>query len=366
MLRQLARLTAPVPVAGPRACAIAVYANAEDSTLAAADAGREGVACVDDAARAVVLLCDLWDATRLPLARAWARSLVDFLHHMQLPDGRFVNFIIDWDGARNEHGRTSFPGGGFWQARGVRGLAKAWLSLGDARARAGMRRGLDVIREARDVPADVRAIHAETVIELLRQGRMPELRGDLERWADELAACRAGEVLLDHPGQNEPHLWGHIQEGVLADASVVLGRDDLLAIARASALAYLRPRIESGFDLPAVEPYGVASAAFGMDRLAAATNEPLFADLGREARAWFHGRNPAGLPVYAAGSGRIQDGIDGRVMNAHAGAESNIVGAQALIDEVIATIPAWLPVVEATFSASVRRRIGVIPAERTA
>jgi hypothetical protein len=40
--------------------------------------------------------------------------------------------------------------------------------------------------------------------------------------------------------RGRPHLWGHVQEAVLADASVVLGRKDLRALAVSSAEAVLR------------------------------------------------------------------------------------------------------------------------------
>lgn len=366
MLQQLARLTAAVTAAGERACAIAVYANAEDRAIAAADIGYEGVACVDDVGRAVVLMADVWEATRIPLVRAWTETLVEFLQYMQLPDGRFVNFVVDWAGRRNDRGPTSFAGGGFWHARGVRGLAKAWLALGDETARDGVVRGLPLIRGARDVPPDVRAIHALMAVELLRAGQFAELRPDLERWADEIASSRAGDVLHDNPDEAEPHLWGHVQEGVLAEAGALLGRPELIRVARASALAYLRPLIESGFDAPTVQPYGVASAVYSVDRLAAITRDAVFDDLARKARSWFHGRNPAGLPICRTGSGRIHDGIDDGVVNAHSGAESNIVGAQALIDEVVAALPSSLPLVEASFAPDVRARLEVLPAARTA
>lgn len=339
MLRQLERLSRPVDGAGPRACAIAVYADATDRAFPAADLGYEGVACVDDAARALVLMLDVWEATRLAQVRAWAESLLDFVLYMQLEDGRFVNFIWDWGGRRNDRGPTSFPGGGFWHARGVRALAKAALVLGDERARNGVLRGLPVIREARDVPADVRSIHALMTVELLRSGRMPEMRPELERWADEIARLRHGDVLQDSPDSITPHLWGHVQEGVLAEAGALLGRSDLIEVARRGARAYLEPRIESGFDEPTVQPYGVASALYSVERLAVITGDERFADLTRKARAWFNGRNPARRPVYDRQDGRVHDGIDDGLLNEHSGAESNIAGAQALIDDVIADAP---------------------------
>ena len=351
MLRQLARLTRPVAAAGENACAIAVYADAADRAFPAADLGFEGVACVDDASRAVVLLLDLWEMTRLPRTLAWARSLLEFLRYMQLDDGRFVNFIVDWRGRRNDRGPTSFAGGGFWHARGIRALAKAWVALEDDVAHEGLRRGLPLVREARDVPSDVRAIHALMAVELLRAGRMPELREDLERWCEAIAALRVGDVLLDNPDESEPHLWGHVQEGVLADAGALLGRDDLVAVARRSADAYLAPLVRSRFDLPTVQPYGVASAVHSLSRLAVTTRDPAYAELARLARAWFDGRNTAEVPVYDRATGRVQDGIDDGVLNEHSGAESNIVGAQALIDDVASDAPALFSVVDACFAA---------------
>lgn len=338
MLRQLRRLTGHVEAAGRDACAIAVYADATARTLPATDLGYEGVACVDDAARAAILLCDAWQATGSPSIRSWATGLVEFVHYMQQDDGRFVNFITDWSGTRNMVGPTSFAGGGFWQARGVRALAKAWLTFDDDRCRDGLLRGLRIIRAQTDVPPDVRSLHAMTAIDLLRAGRLPQLRSDLERWCDEIAAQRRGDILHDNPDADEPHLWGHVQEGVLADAGAFLARPDLVATARASALAYLAPLIEGGFDAPTVQPYGVASAIYCVDRLAAVTGESAFAELAVRARAWFDGRNPSGRPVYDREQGRVHDGVDDRVLNPHSGAESNVVAAQALFADVVRLI----------------------------
>lgn len=334
MLRQLARLTRPVD-AVPGAVAIAVYADAADVRIAAAERGYEGVACVDDAGRALALLCDLWAATRLPVIRAWAAGVLEFVLYMQNGDGRFVNFIHDWSGARNEQGQTSSAGGSFWQARGTWGLAKAALALDDPRASLGVRRGLAHLRAA-PAPAITRAIDILTGLDLLRAGQVPELGAELEAWTTELVACRRDGILFDDPDQDEPHLWAHLQEGALAEAGAYLGREDLVNVARESALRYLAPLIDSGFDLPAVQPDGVACALFGVERLAAVTGEPRFAELSERARAWFGGRNTARRPVYDRDTGRVADGIDAGVLNGHSGAEANIAAGWALFHELAA------------------------------
>lgn len=332
MLRQLARLTRPIDPA-PGAVAIAVYADAAGVPIAAADRGYEGVACVDDSGRALALLCDLWTATRAPVIRAWAAGVLEFVLYMQDGDGRFVNFIHDWSGARNEQGQTSNAGGSFWQARGTRGLAKAALALDDPRAWLGVLRGLAHLR-ADPAPAITRAIDILTALDLLRAGRSPELKADLEAWTAEVAACRRDGILFDDPDQTEPHLWAHLQEGALAEAGAFLGREDLVEVARQSALRYLAPLIDSAFDLPTVQPDGVACALFGVERLAAVTGEHRFAELSARARAWFGGRNAARRPVYDRDTGRVLDGIDAGVLNDHSGAEANIAGASALFGEL--------------------------------
>ncbi len=360
MLRQLARLTRPVEAAGAGALALAVYADATGRAVPAAEAGPEGVACLDDAARALVLFCHLWEATRLPLLRAWAEGLREFVLFMQDADGRFVNFVADWSGRRNEHGPTSLAGGGFWHARGLRALATANLVLGDTRAQECLVRGLAHTRGS-SVPADVRAIHVLTALELLRAGRMPELRHDLQAWCDEIASCRRGDVLMDNPDETAPHLWGHLQEGVLAEAGAYLGRADLVAVARSSALGYLAPLIESGFEQQTTQPYGVACAVYGVERLAAVTGEHAFEALTAKARAWFDDRNPAGRPVYDRRVGLVHDGIDRDVLNEHSGAESNIVGAQALFAQVERSLPGLMPAIVGCLPAATQRRLPMRP-----
>jgi hypothetical protein len=82
----------------------------------------------------------------------------------------------------------------------------------------------------------------------------------------------------------------------------------------------------------------VASAVYAMDRLYQATGEAAYARWRDQARAWFDGRNAASQPVYDRVNGRVSDGIDDGRLNPHSGAESNVVGAQALLPDVAARI----------------------------
>ena len=200
------------------------------------------------------------------------------------------------------------------------------------RERAGQGLGAVLLKEARRVASDVRAVQIQAALDAGDDG------DDIARWCADVASQRRGDVLLDSHDATAPHLWGHVQEGVLAMAATALGRSDLIEIARRSADAYLVPLIARGFDLHTVQPYGAASAAFAMEQLDAACGDGRYAAAARDARAWFDGRNPAGRPVYDRAAGRVADGIDGGRVNPHSGAESNILGAQAFIGDVAA----WL------------------------
>jgi hypothetical protein len=344
VLRQIARLTRNVPLAGAHALAVAVYADAVDVTVSAREAGDEGVACVDDAARALEVYCDLWNATRLPWTLRWCEGLLDFILYMQEPDGRFVNFILDWDGTPNRVGRTSIAGGGFWQSRAVLALAHASRALPDQRIAPALRLGLPHIVDATGVPSDVRALHVAIALALMDGSNEDSWLEPVAVWIAEMLDCRDGDVLMNARAERgRPHLWAHIQEGVLADAGARLGRDDLIAAACASADQLFPDVIAGGFELPRTQPYDVASTAYALSRLAAVTGRDDYARLASDACAWFNGRNPSHRPVYDRGTGRVADGVDGATLSTNSGAEANIVAAQTLTEDAIAlarTLPA--------------------------
>jgi hypothetical protein len=336
VLRQLSRLTRPLPAAGSDALAVAVYADALDRPITANESGFEGVACVDDAARLLDVLCDVWTRTQAPWASRWARGLLEFVLWMQEPDGRWINFVFDWEGTRNTRGITSATGENFWHARALVALSHAWLTFGDGHVEEALHRGLERAA-ARTPPPDVRALHVRTAYLLMASGydRSPFVDG-VGRWCDELLACRIDSVLMNSPYEvGTPHLWAHIQEGVLAESAVLLGRPELLEAAVVSAEKLIVPVVERGFDRPSVTPYDVASCVYDLDRLAGATGDPRWTALAADARAWFDGRNTAGTVVYDRDRGRVADGVDEGRVSENSGAESNIVGAEALFDDAV-------------------------------
>jgi hypothetical protein len=336
-MRQLRRLTHELTFTGTSAEAIAVYAEPQldghdlpESQRPARERGYEGVACVDDAARAVVLNCALWQRRRDPLARAAAERLLRFLAYMQNEDGRFANFILDWSGERNLAGSTSLPGGPQWQARALHAMACGVATFGGGEWDERFRRGLPWV-EGFLPYLDVRAVCVLAVLEHWRATGSVASLAHATAWAQEIADQRRGAWLLNAVGGETVHLWGHLQEAALAETGRILGRTDLVERARASAESLLLPTVDERFRTDLRLPFDVSCVVAGLLAVARATGEARYAEAAARARAWFFGRNAAERPVYDRRLGLVYDGIDEGRISRNSGAESNIEGALALL-----------------------------------
>jgi hypothetical protein len=310
-----------VPAAGADALALTIYEH-PDGAVHAEESGFEGVACVDDTARLLTCLTEVWERTQLTWVREWALGLRTFVLWMQESDGRWLNFIHDWEGDKNRAGITSRPGQNFWMARAVIATQRTATVFDDPAARDAFERGFACIAEE-EAPPDIRALH---MVAALAQG-------------DQVLDCRDGAVLMNSRYEvGAPHLWAHIQEGVLAWTARTLERPAYLEAAIASAEAVIVPAVEAAFrHRVSTSPYDVASCIWSLDHLVAATGDERWATLAADGRAWFEGRNAAGRPVYDRARGRVGDGVDEDRVSENSGAESNIVAADVLLDEAVAS-----------------------------
>ncbi|HEX9007096.1 MAG TPA: hypothetical protein VF889_07360, partial [Bacteroidota bacterium] len=119
----LDHLTEWKTVEGDRVAVVHVYANYPSyDWVSAAESGPEGVACVDDAARAAVLCLRVYEARSDTGALRRALGYLRFVRRMQAADGEFYNFIFA-DGTINRSGKTSVKSFGWWAARGLWAMA---------------------------------------------------------------------------------------------------------------------------------------------------------------------------------------------------------------------------------------------------
>jgi hypothetical protein len=299
----------------------------------AAEQGFEGVACVDDAARAAVLYTTLWQRHRLPWARDAAVGLLAFVRAMQTGDGTFVNFMLDWNGRKNLTTTTSMPGDGPWVARAMHALACGASAFGDTDCAESFKKGLPWLDRATPY-LDVKAVRVLAALEYWRTTGADDVAARALAWANEIADAADENVLPDQVGLAQIHLWGHLQEAALADAGMAFGRPDLVEAARRSAEAALIPPLEQHFPGATVLPFDVSCVVRGLDAVAAATGESRYERMASLARAWFDGRHTAAAPVYNRAAGLVFDGIDDGRVSQNSGAEANIEGALALLDSL--------------------------------
>src|SRR5205814_1109967 len=158
-------------------------------------------------------------------------------------------------------------GESFWHARALVGVSHAWLTFADERARDAVLSGLDHA-VSKPAPADVRALHILTARRLIADAGVTSLRSAMLGWVQELAACRDGDVLKNNDEEvGSPHLWAHIQEGVLAWSSSLLEEPELLDVAARSLEALVVPAVDARFEATSTSPYDVASCIYSLDRL---------------------------------------------------------------------------------------------------
>ena len=342
---------------------VALYAEAPDyrPTPSPERDGSEGIASLDDAARAAVVYLRAFEMTGDESARAEALGLLSFVTAMEQGDGEFINFID----ARGRPNRTA-PSGrksmSYWGARGIWALGEAVRVLGSHALKdvPGAREALDraVARMGREVDAGRLIGGSATATSEALLGILALHEGEPSSRLASLAARTAALLVpLSRGDSTTPpwgartdapdapwHAWGARSTAALTRASVALNRPDLLAAARREADGLWGRFLLAG-QLPSeVAPngsvrwfpqiaYGVGPVVEGYVELAEATGDARYAQYAGLTAAWFLGANPARVSMYDQKTGRTFDGIDGpspEQVNRNAGAESTIEALLAL------------------------------------
>jgi len=362
-LDYLGHLGLDATVGGRPVRVVSLYADAPDyrPTGSPARDGYEGIASLDDAARAAVAYLRAYENTGDAKARDEAVRLLAFVASMEQGDGEFVNFI-DANGRFNLAAPSSRKSMSFWAARSIWALGEAVRVLaprdsvlvavlrptlyrsigrlatevragrligGSATATAEALLGLLALERAESPPgvASIAAATASLLVPLSRgNSRTPPWGARVETPADDW------------------HAWGSKSTEALATAAVVLDRPDFAIAARKEADALWARFLLAGQVPSLVSPagaatwfpqiaYGVGSVVDGYLALAEATGDPRYAVFAGLTASWFVGVNPARVAMYDPKTGRTFDGIDGPSpvkLNRNAGAESTIEALLAL------------------------------------
>lgn len=334
LLTYLQALTFDFERDGQVASAVVVYAepdpHLEDSyhAVLAADTGFEGIACIDDTARAALLALGIYErygaSEALDLARRW----LSFVEYMQYPDGSFANFIRNAAGVRNATGPTSVRGGHWWSARAKWALARAYRVTGAPT----FRERYDSCRLVPLQDGKINGILALAEMEMYRAtGDVSRRQCALEHCSIIMDVANGAPYLRDQLGTDAVNFWGYHQLPALAEAALLFDRNDLLTVCRGTVRNLIEPNIKGlmwhSYPPPVqdgVTAYDVTPVVHGLAAMYQMTGAKRYRELALRASAWFYGRNSARAAMYDPTTGRCRDGITAGVASANCGAESAI------------------------------------------
>ncbi len=378
-LSHLNYLYEEVTVSGQPMAIVHIYSEYPDYQWV--DASNEGVACVDDAARAAVVYLRHFEITGDTTSLKRGRKLIDFCRYMQADDGLFYNFIFA-DHTINRDGKTSYKSLGWWTARALWALGegcrifykrapsygallqqhiqKAFVHIDTLLARfpkTDTMNGFVVPRwllynSAADATSELMlglASYAEAAND-------PRAKEYLQKFSQGLMMMQLGDK-RHHPygaflsWQNIWHGWGNSQTQTLSLVAHLTGNEKIRKAAETEARffypywpahgwqreiefaggngAYTAVRVDS---FPQIA-YAVRPMVVGALRLAETTKNDRYAELAGELASWFFGNNPAHALMYDLQTGRGYDGIlSPTEINRNAGAESTIEAVYSILE----------------------------------
>ena len=367
------RLTERIYLSGDSANIVHVYADFPSYQWT--DAGNEGIACVDDAARAAVVYLRHFELTHSRRSLIKAKELLKFVLKLQADDGQFYNFMYA-DHSINRDGRTSFKSLGWWAARGVWcfGLGYRMFESEDPAFAAMLRSGIEktfyhidtLLRhygETRmiagySIPrwllyesgSDATTELVLGLIEYYQATSNPQAKLYIEKLCAGMMKMQTGDARsypygLHRSWETMWHSWGNSQTFALAYAGKVLEDTNMVASAEREARGfYSRLLIDGMFkEWDCANPqkkivyeqiaYSIRPLTLGLLRLYDATGNEIYQKMAGLAASWFFGNNVLHEVMYDDVTGRCYDGItDSTSVNRNSGAESTIEALYTLIE----------------------------------
>lgn len=289
--------------------------------------------CVDDVARALVVVCR--EPRPTPAVSRLGRQYLDFVLDAVRPDGACHNRMATGGGWSDE------PALGDWWGRAIWGLGTAAAHAETYGMRARALAGFRLAAQARSPHARAMAFAALGAGEVLRDRPAEQAARDL--LGDTVASAgtlRPGEADPDWPWPESRLRYGN---GAVAEALLVAGEllpDPVLRSRGLTLLAFLlrvetraghlsvtpaggRGRTDTGpgFDQQPIEAAAIADACATAYRI---TRDPRWlVGVGLSWR-WFAGDNDAAVLMFDPGTGAGYDGMHATGRNANQGAESTL------------------------------------------
>lgn len=339
---------------------IHIYADAPSYKWTGDD--DEGVACVDDAARATIAYLRDFELSGNTDSARKAKQLLRFIMYMQSTDGLFYNFV--WNSELNinlDHQNSLADEFGWWAARATWALGRGAEVLRKTdpdfslQLAASMERTLPHLEafldhygsfqeiDSRQFPLWlVNGSKSNATSEMLmgliafnRYREQPVLKKMIRQFAEGIELMQFGSLnrypWLAHAA-TEDHWngWGNSQTQALSDAG-------FLTSAEREASGFYPRLLIDGWkysfsisdsteitDYPQIA-YAVRVVTLGLLGLYHRTHDLKYATMAGLAASWFTGNNVANTVMYDSNTGRGFDGINSSsTVNKNSGAESTI------------------------------------------
>ena len=331
---------------------------------------KEGFACVDDLARAAVLLANCPDDSFSKSRMTALDKMMDFLLYMQSDSGYFYNFIWN-DGSINKTYRTSLPSPDWWSWRSFWAMEE-FAALNEKNAGKIEKASKELaerifedlgtadrsVSEVEGVqlptwlPGKTASDQAGVLILALEKyyTRTLDSRATalITQLVEGIIVMQAGDSLNFPYGaflswNNTWHAYGNIQAYALLRAGVLLNNTNLIDKALVEVdnfypwlmkngfLNYFTiKRTEGKYEITEQEKfpqiaYGIRPVVYACAEAYRITGKDKYLIMAKEAAGWLAGKNPAGKVMWDPATGRCFDGIiSNDKINMNSGAESTI------------------------------------------
>lgn len=368
-----------IDVNGKEMGIIHIYSNYPDYKWIGDD--DEGIACVDDAARASVFYLKHYLLTSGETALDKNRLLINFLLYMQSENGFFYNFIWE-DHSINKDFRTSIAEPGWWSWRALWALTEAYSFYKKhdrVFAREIFSSVIKIISAVKKIIPDKYEI--KTVSGFQRPSWLP-----YETASDQAAILLLGlsaycrettdEEIFNYSGrlaegiimmqegdsagfpycaflswENLWHGWGNLQSFSLLKFYEVNRDESIKSAALREINFFYSYLIERNFlnefkiqkhnnetaaadvrEFPQIA-YMIRPMVYSCQKAYEITGDSAYAVKGAEIALWFFGNNLAGEQMYFPENGKCFDGIQGTaILNKNSGAESTIEALLTMIE----------------------------------
>ena len=368
----LDHLTETIDLNGQECNIVHIYSEYPDYQWI--DAAKEGIACVDDVARAAVVYLRYYEITGIDSILPKAKRLLNFVLYMQADDGEFYNFI-DSNYQINKTYRTSRKSFDFWAARGYWAIGLGYrifenedddyaAILKDAflKCKMPIKKILEFYKKyieinGREYPlwlvnkygSDATATLLLGLNEFLKVGQDEELGKCASQFVEGIIEMQVKDGNV-YPGaflswQDIWHAWGNAQTQALASLGKTLYQPEFIQAAQKEADHYYSHLLSQGMmqewqlgrekeaqRFPQIA-YGTRCLSLGLLRLYETTGNDDYAKQAGIAASWLMGNNVAKTAMYDPQTGRCFDGIvDSTSVNYNAGAESTIEGLYTIVE----------------------------------